>query len=103
MNQIKLVCKHVTYFSSYDEDAFFEWLQKIPSVKRFIGRLDELYIFFESNIIPDKDLRELMGLFYRYHVDMKQLEIFLNESNKNWFDIADVSSHHNVWPASVEI
>ncbi len=36
-------------------------------------------------MIPDEDLRELIALFYRYKVDMKQLEIFLNNDNQAWF------------------
>lgn len=35
--------------------------------------------------IVDNDLRELLALFYRYKIDMKQLRVFLNEQNKEWF------------------
>jgi len=30
-------------------------------------------------------MRELLALFYRYKIDMKQLQIFLNKNNKQWF------------------
>jgi hypothetical protein len=30
-------------------------------------------------------LREILALFYRYNIDMKQLEIFLSDENKSWF------------------
>ena len=83
--KVRLVCKAVTYYSHRDEDAFFEWIKKISSIKKFKGLGDELYLYIESAEIPDNDLRELIALFYRYKVDMKQLAIFLNDNNKEWF------------------
>ena len=35
--------------------------------------------------MPDQDLREILALFYRYKIDMKQLVVFLNNKNKMWF------------------
>ena len=84
-NVIKLVCKAVWFYSHHDEDAFFEWIKKIPSIKKFEGIRDELYLYMESSIILDDDLRELVALFYRYKVDMKQLAVFLNDNNSEWF------------------
>lgn len=82
---IFLTCKSVWYYSAYDEDAFFEWIKKIPSIVAFTGKHDELYLYFESKTINEYDLQELLALFYRYKVNMKQLQLFLNESNKEWF------------------
>lgn len=84
-NNYVLTCKRVTYFSMFDEAAFFEWIKKIKSIKSIEGCGDELYLNLSSMEIPDKDLRELLGLFYRYKVDMKQLATFLNERNRAWF------------------
>lgn len=82
---VLLVCKTVWYYSQKDEDAFFEWLKKIPCIVDVYGIRDELYLHAKSKRIADQDLRELLALFYRYKVDMKQLEIFLNSKNKKWF------------------
>lgn len=68
----------------YDEDQFFSWIEKIPSIVKFNGKGDELYLYMKSKI-PDNDLRELIGLFYRYKINMQQLSVFLNEDNKAWF------------------
>lgn len=85
-HEIVLVCKAVRYFAPHDEDAFFEWIKKISSIKKFNGVYDELYLFIDSNNIPDTDLDSLIGLFYRYKIkNMNQLKVFLNEQNKSWF------------------
>src|SRR6185436_8375901 len=80
-----LVCKRVTFYASKDEDAFFEWIKKIDCIENFFGRGDELYLELASADIHDYNLRDLLGLFYRYNVDMKQLKRFLNKENKSWF------------------
>ena len=84
-HKIKLICKSVWYYSSIDEDMFFEWIQKIPSIIKYDGLQDELYLYIKSKRINCNDLRELIALFYRYKIDMKQLSIFLNNANKGWF------------------
>ena len=82
---IVLMCKSVWFYSTTDEDLFFEWIKRIPSIVKYDGKGDELYLYFTSNTINDDDLRELLALFYRYKIDMKQLSVFLNEENKEWF------------------
>ena len=82
---VVLVCFAVTYGGSFDDDLFFDWIEHIPSIIKFDGRWKYLFLHFESADIPDADLRELLALFYRYDVDMKQLAIFLNPGNSVWF------------------
>jgi len=83
--KIILTCKSVIFNSPGDETSFFEWIKRIPSVVKFDGVHDELYLYIKSIIIPDDDLRELIGLFDRYKINMKQLALFLNENNNEWF------------------
>ena len=60
--------------------------KKIKAIIKYDGQGDELYLYFNSNIIPDDDLRDLIGLFYRYKIpNMNQLQIFVNENNMEWF------------------
>ncbi len=85
MNQgVTLVCKEVMYYSLIDEDMLFEWLKRIPSIIKIDGRHDELYLHIKSCKISNRDLRALISLFYRYKIDMKQLQIFLNDNNREW-------------------
>lgn len=86
---VTLICKAVIFCHPFDEDAFFDWIKKIPSVIKFEypyieGIRDELHLTIKSKRIPDEDLRAIIGLFYKYKIDMKQLKIFINEDNKSW-------------------
>jgi len=80
-----LTCKKVLYYSLKDEDAFFEWIKKIKGIKNFEGAKDELYLDLVDEPLTDQDLEDLIGLFYRYNIDMKQLARFLTPENKSWF------------------
>ena len=80
-----LICKNVKFHSRKDEDALFEWIKKIDCIDNISGAGDELYLHIASNELHDHDLRDLLALFYRYKIDMKQLKVFMNEDNKKWF------------------
>lgn len=82
---IMLSCKAVIYHSDNDEAAFFEWIKKIECIDKLSGYGDELYLHILSDKLYDHDLRELVSLFYRYNIDMKQLAQFLNNDNRRWF------------------
>lgn len=80
-----LVCKRVIFYSQTDEDAFFEWIGKTDCIENFYGEGDRLYLELVSDDLYDHNIRDLLALFYRYSVDMKQLKRFLNKENKDWF------------------
>jgi len=67
-----------------EEDFFFECLYKMKSVVNIEGAGDELYLDFKSRKLSDYELKGLIGLFYRYNVNMKQLQMFVNEKNSEW-------------------
>jgi hypothetical protein len=79
------MCTSVRYYSPKDEDMFFEWISRIPCIIKWDGIRDELYLYVKAKKISNENLRELLALFYRYKIDMKQLQIFLNKNNKLWF------------------
>lgn len=79
-----LTCKSVSFYSFKDEDAFFEWVKRISCIEKFEGAGDELYLDIVDRKVTDDELRELIALFYRYKIDMKQLQRFVNEDNKEW-------------------
>jgi hypothetical protein len=80
-----LVCSSVRFFCRKDEDAFFEWIKKIDCIVETSAAGRELYLHISAQGISDQDLDDLIGLFYRYKVDMKQLARFLTDDNKTWF------------------
>ncbi|MBF6204317.1 hypothetical protein IU483_09310 [Streptomyces gardneri] len=74
----------VWYYSRGDEAAFFEWLDRIPSVRSYGGRLSTLEIVVDTPV-DDDSLRELVALFYRYHIDLAQLRQLDNTQIGPWF------------------
>jgi len=80
-----LTCKKVTFYSEGDELSFFKWLDSINCIEKCEGTDDTMYLTVNTKKPSDECLRELLALFHRYKVDMSQLEIFLNEKNKEWF------------------
>ncbi len=84
-NEIVLVCKGVKFGSEHDEDAFFEWIKKIDCIDDISGNGGELYLPIACADLHEYSLRDLLALFHRYKIDMKQLRVFLNDENKGWF------------------
>lgn len=87
MNQGKIVLKahNVEYLSSLDEDMFFEWLGKLSCVLSFEGVRDDLQITVSANKVDDACLRELIALFFRYQIGLKQLAVFRDDKRRKWF------------------
>jgi hypothetical protein len=83
--ELVLSAKRVWYHSEYDEAAFFEWLDKLPCVKRCEGELDVLYIYVDEAKVDEGALRELLALFRRYAVELKQLRVFDRKEFASWF------------------
>ncbi len=85
MKQNILICKSVKFYCRKDEDAFFEWIQKIDCIEKISGVGRELYLHIAADDIHDYSLYDLIGLFCRYKIDMHQLARFLTDDNKKWF------------------
>jgi len=79
-----LICHKTRFYSHLDEGMFFGALEKIAGVKKMEARGADLFLHVSSRL-SDKALRELLGLFFRYGVDMRQLAIFITEKNRSWF------------------
>jgi len=82
---IELEASKVWFYSRNDEAAFFEWLKKIPCVRKVEGSGASIYIAVEIENVSDKDLRELLAIFHRYAISMKQLVVFDCDKFASWF------------------
>ena len=80
-----LLCTGVRYCSQTDEDIFFEWISRVPAIIKFHGSGKDLFLHIKSKRLSYKNLIELLALFYRYNINMKQLAQFLSPQNKQWF------------------
>jgi hypothetical protein len=93
---IKLICKRVSFYSLNDELAFDEWINKIKCIKKFEGIGDEMHLYVHKSYISQTCLREILSLFYRYHIEMRQLQQLATSKNREWFE-----NKHKYWYKSV--
>jgi hypothetical protein len=82
---VELKAQATRFFSQLDGTAFFEWLKKLPCVSKFEGRGDTLSIRVLESKVDEYALRELLALFHRYRLDMKQLSVFDKQDFAGWF------------------
>jgi hypothetical protein len=82
---IEIIIESPKFFSHFDESAFFSWLHAIPETQSVDGKGHKVNIVFSSEHLGEVSLRELLGLFYRYSINMKQLAYFCDSKNENWF------------------
>ncbi len=85
LTTVELEAVGVRYFSPCDEEAFFEWLNKLPFVVRYEGRGRSLYISVNSMAVDEDGLREMLALFRRYGVGLRQLALFDRDEFADWF------------------
>jgi len=83
---IVLMCTPLIFYTRNDEELLFNWIDKVCSVTEVNGVGEVLYLSFSSSTIPNNELLDLMGIFDRYKFDQKQLLVFMNETNKEWFE-----------------
>lgn len=91
---IKLLAKAVKFRSELDEKMFFSWLYEVSAIANKYGEGTDIILEIKSQKISDDDLRELVGLFDRYDVDMRQLSQFLSRDNEKWFKLNTKSYWH---------
>lgn len=82
---LQLEATAVRFFSQGDETAFFAWLDKVPFVERYEGRGLTLYIFVKVSEVDEEGLREILALFHRYGVPLRQLAALDREVFADWF------------------
>lgn len=79
-----LICNRVIFYSAGDERIFFEFARNIKGVRRLAGTGDTLELHVASRL-SNAALRDLLGLFQRYKIPMRQLRQFQTAQNRNWF------------------
>jgi len=94
---VELKAKATWFFSQLDETAFFEWLKKLPCVSKFEGKGDTLSIRVFESKVDERALRELLALFQRYRIDMKQLGVFDKPDFASWFRNTKAYWHESVF------
>jgi len=97
--KICLTIKPISHSTPKEEKLFLEWFQKIPSVTDVAQQDGNIHIFFADKEVPEDDLHDLSAVFYRFNIDIKQLNLFLDSIEKDWQFRQDGNpNHHNMWP-----
>jgi hypothetical protein len=78
---VRLDCSGVTFGSQLDERYLFEWAMQIPGALRW----EQDTLVMKSLNLSQASLRDLLALFFRYQMQMKQLAQFRNSRNEIWF------------------
>ena len=79
-----LRCSRIIYFSQLDEALFFDALSKISGIQKFEGIGPDLILTTRSRL-SNRSLQELIGLFTRYRIEMRQLSQYSTKQNESWF------------------
>lgn len=93
-----LVATDVVYFSHNDEAAFFEWMGKNKAITSFKGVGSDLLIEFSIGA-SEENVRDIIALFYRYNINMKQLAKLSTKRNSRWFTNKDMYWYNLVFEA----
>lgn len=86
MEQVKLICTPLSFYTENDEEAFFSWLEKISCIEKYEGIGNELHLYVTSKNISIMELRDLIGIFDRYDFAGSQLIMFKTDKNKYLFE-----------------
>ena len=82
-DRIILTADSLVFYSKRDEYAFVDWLKSIPGYIEM--KLEGQILLIEFTIPPKlESVQELVAIFYRYGIDMKQLSQLENEENSRW-------------------
>jgi hypothetical protein len=93
---MKLIARLGTFYSPGDEDAMFAWLKSLKCVGRVHGEMRNLHIELAHR--PNAaELREFIGLFLRYRLDMTPLAALKTARNASWFDDPNAIWHKQVF------
>lgn len=90
---VRLDCSGVTFGSQLDERHLFEWAMQIPGILRW--EQDTLVV--KSLNLSQASLRDLVALFARYQIPMRQLAQFRNARNEGWFASPQMYWHTGIF------
>lgn len=96
-SSVELQATGMRFFSQGDEAAFFGWLAKLAFVERYEGRGLTLFISVNAAAVDEDGLRELLALFRRYGVELKQLAVFDRSEFADWFRSKQAYWHKEIF------
>lgn len=92
-----LVCKNIKFYCKKDKEALFEWVRKLDCVHDVVETNEGIIIDLCHGDLDPSELREFIALFYRYKLDMKELQKLLKPSNRRWFMDRSVKRYKDIF------
>jgi len=83
-SMLKLEIESLRFYSRLDEDAFFARLSKTSGVVSVEGFLRMINVSVDPSAVDEDAMRELISLFQRYGIDMRQLRELETEEFSSW-------------------
>lgn len=83
-SMLKLEIESLRFYSRLDEDAFFSRLNQIPGVMSVEGFLRTINVSIDPSAVDEDGMRELISLFQRYGIAMRQLRELETEAFSSW-------------------
>lgn len=80
-----LICKNIKFYCQKDKEAFLEWVRRLECVHDVVETGDDIVIDLCNGDLDQFEVREFIALFYRYKLDMKELQKLVKPSNRRWF------------------
>jgi len=82
---IKLRCSRVWFYSPADESGFFYFIKQIKAVQFVEGLGEDVFLHIKTPITL-RSLRDLIGLFRRYNIDLADLKRLKNKKTAKIFE-----------------
>ena len=73
VDRLELRLDPVVFHGDRDENNFFGWLESIPGFQGFVGRGEEMLVFFDQSLFTPHSFLELLRFFMRYRIDRGRL------------------------------
>lgn len=93
----QITIKEARYYCYKDEESFFRWLESIEGVERAVGGPEGLTLHIGEAGLGRDDWADLIGLFMRYGIDMRELRVLLTPDHEAWLKDPQKYWHLNMW------
>lgn len=81
---MQIVIDLTTFYSTGDEERFFQGLKNISAIKGIRGVGSGLHIEVEMASLNNAALRELIALLWRYGISLIPLKVFATKKKFAW-------------------
>jgi hypothetical protein len=86
-----------TYYCYQDEESFYRWLKTIEGIERFVGGPQGLTLHVKQAGLNRDDWADLIGLFMRYDLNMRDLRELVTPDHEAWLKDPQKYWYQKMW------